>query len=65
MEPIKGPNFKLITKAMENKWVAFSANYKKILAIGQTLDEAFKEANSEDAIFMRVLPSDVLYAPQT
>lgn len=65
MKTIKGPNLKLLTKAMENKWVAFSANYKRILAVGETLDEACDKARTKDAIVMRVLPFHLGYAPKT
>ena len=65
MKTIKAPNLKLITKAMENKWVAFSANHKKIVAVGVTLREVYEKAKTNNVIVMRALPSNLGYAPKT
>lgn len=63
MEPVKAPNLSLITKAHENKWVAFSLDYKKILAAAESLIDVRKKVGHAKAIFMRVLPANVGYAP--
>jgi len=65
MKIIKAPNLKLITKAMENKWIAFSANYKKIVAVGSTLAEVYRKAKTDDVVVMKALPSNLGYAPKT
>jgi len=63
MEPITAPNLKLITKDHENKWVALSPDYKKLLAVGDTLADVLKAAKSytEKAV-IKVLPN-LGYAP--
>jgi predicted RNase H-like HicB family nuclease len=65
MNIIKAPNLKLITKTMENKWVAFSANYKKIVAVGSTLAEVYKKAKADNVVVMKALPSNLGYAPKS
>jgi hypothetical protein len=60
---IKNPNIAELTKGYENKWVAVSADYKKILASGKTLAEVSKKTASEKRIMVfRVLPN-LTYAP--
>ena len=68
MEAVKAPNLKLLKKSHENKWVAFSRDYKKLVGVGeslqalrQTLDD--KKISREEAVVMKVLPFDVSYAP--
>ena len=63
MEPIKAPNLALITKAHENKWVAFSLDYKKLLGVSESLVALRKIIGQTKAVVMHVLPADVSYAP--
>ncbi len=63
MESVKAPNLSLITKAHENKWVAFSVDYQKLLAVAESLINLHKKIGTKKAVVMRVLPSDVGYAP--
>jgi len=63
MEPIKAPNLSLLTKAHNNKWVAFSLDYKKLLAVAKSLVSLRKKIGKAKAVFMHVLPADVGYAP--
>ncbi len=51
----------------ENKWVALSENYKKILASGKTLKEVTKKVNKsgEKGILLKVPPFDVSFVPTT
>jgi len=65
MKTIKAPNLKLITKSMENKWVAFSANYKKIVAVGSTLAEVYRKVKTDNVVVMKTLPSNLGYAPKS
>lgn len=53
---------KLLKKAHENKWVAISANYKKLLAVGETLAEVLKKTGKEEVVVMQVMPN-TSYAP--
>ena len=63
MEPLQAPNLSLLTKAHENKWVAFSLDYKKLLAAADSLMSLRKKVGQVQMIVMRVLPADVGYAP--
>lgn len=65
MEMVKAINLKVLKKAHENKWVALSANYQKVLATEETLQSLRQKVGRQDVIVMRVLPSDVGYAPRT
>lgn len=64
MEVAKALNLKALTKAHENKWVALSSDYSKVLAVADTLRALWdKVASIKNVAVMRVLPSDVVYAP--
>ena len=63
MEPVKAPNIGLLTKAHENKWVAFSLDKMKLLAVAESLRLLRQKLGQSKAIVMRVLPADVGYAP--
>ncbi len=63
MEVVPAPNLSLLTKAHENKWVAFSVDYKKLLAVAGSLMDLKKQIGKAQAVVMRVLPADVAYAP--
>ena len=63
MEPIKAPNLSLLTKAHENKWVAFSLDYQKLLAYADSLVSLRRKVGQVKSVVMRVLPADVSYAP--
>ena len=63
MEPIKAPNLSLITKAHDNKWVAFSLDYTKLLAVEETLVNLRKKLGDSKAVVMHVLPAHLGYAP--
>jgi hypothetical protein len=63
MELVKAPNLSLLTKAHENKWVAFSLDYNKLLAVAESLVSLRKKVGQAKAVIMRVLPADVSYAP--
>ena len=54
-----------ILKPYENKWVALSLDYKKVLGSGKTLKEAKKEADEagEKYLFLKVFPFDISYVP--
>ena len=53
------PNLSRILKPFENKWVALSPDYKKVLSSGDTLTDAaktIKQSDREKVIFHRVIP---------
>ncbi|MCX6716332.1 MAG: hypothetical protein NTV72_00165 [Candidatus Taylorbacteria bacterium] len=63
MEPVKAPNLSLLNKSHENKWVAFSLDYKKLIAVSSSLISLKKKIGQVKAVVMHVLPVDVGYAP--
>ena len=63
MEPVKAPNLSLLTKAHDNKWVAFSLDYKKLLAVAESLVSLRKKVGQTKAVVMHVLPAHMGYAP--
>ena len=63
MEVVKAPNLSLLTKAHENKWVAFSLDYKQLLAVADSLVNLRTKVGQEKSVVMHVLPADVGYAP--
>lgn len=49
-------------KKYSNQWVAFSPDYKRVLASGTKLVDVDRQVGSKKAVFMRMLP-DVFLAP--
>ncbi len=62
---IKSPDLiRVLGKEHENKWVALSVNYKKVLAIGDNLPSILKAVPQREKVVMKVLPN-LSYAPLT
>ena len=59
---VKSPNLSVLGKRHINKWVALSADYKKLIAVGDSLSAVLKKAKQPDKVVMKVLP-DLGYAP--
>jgi len=53
---------KLLKKSHENKWVALSLGYEKLLAVGETLSEVLKKTGKEEVVVMQGMPNTG-YAP--
>lgn len=53
---------RILKKEMENKWVALSADYKKVFDFSDDLASLTKKIGTEKAVYMKVLPSDVSFA---
>ena len=52
---IKAPNFAgLLKKEHGNKWVAFSTDYREIIATGENLSELLDKAGKEDFAVVQV-----------
>ena len=61
-------NYDLTTllKPCENKWAALSPDYTRVVASGETWEEAranVPQGERETVIFHKVLPFDALYIP--
>jgi hypothetical protein len=52
-----------VTDAHENKWVAFTADYTRIVGVADTLRELLRTVSDPTAVFYKVLPKDVSFAP--
>lgn len=54
-----------LLEAHENKWVALSLDYSKVLGAGGSLQEAKEKAESsgQKYVFLKLPPFDVSYAP--
>ena len=63
MELVQAPNLSLLTEAHQNKWVAFSPDYQKLLAVASSLIELTSKLGRSKGIVMHVLPPDVGYVP--
>ena len=62
---IKSPNLSLVKKSHANKWVVLTYNYKKLVAVGDTLSLALKNAKNSESknnVVIKVLPI-LGYAP--
>ena len=58
---IQAPNFvALLKKEHLNKWVAFSTDYKKLLAVGEDLSDLLRKTGKKEVAVMQV--SDKGYA---
>ncbi len=53
-----------IEKKYANKWVAFSPDYKKVVASGDSLVGLDKKVGDKKVVFTKILP-DVFFAPGT
>lgn len=63
MQTVKAPNLSLLNKAHVNKWVAFSLDKTRLLAVADSLRLLRAKIGENKGIVMRVLPMDVGYAP--
>jgi len=55
-----------LLKPYENKWVALSSDYKKILESGKSLEEIIKKCKKRKykrPIYFKVLPFDKAFVP--
>ncbi len=53
----------ILNASHENKWVAIAPDYSRILAAADTLGKLMHSVKDNDAIYHRVLPRDVSFAP--
>jgi len=53
---------KILGKTHENKWVALSPDYKKVVGSSVKLVRLQKSVGKKEAVYMFVSPSDVHFA---
>ncbi len=57
---ISKPNLSKLLKPFENKWVALSSDYKKVISNGDTFKKVMGEIKSEEkdkVVIFKVLPA--------
>ncbi len=60
---IESPDLSILKEEHVNKWVALSVDYKKLLAIGESLSAVLEKAKAySEKVIIKVLP-DLGYAP--
>lgn len=58
------PDFSaILDRSHENKWVALTADYSRVLAASASLGDLMGSISDPDAVFYRVLPREVSFAP--
>ena len=60
---VNAQDLSILTDKYENKWVALSKDYKKILAVGSNLLDVLR-VKDPDKVVIKVLPN-LGYAPKT
>jgi hypothetical protein len=53
----------LLDASHENKWVAIASDYSRVIAAAETLRQLFRMVSDHTAVFYRVLPRGVSFAP--
>lgn len=59
---VSAPDFSVVKPEHIGKWVALSSNYKKLLAVGETLAEVLRKTGRAEVVVMQVMPNTG-YAP--
>jgi metal-responsive CopG/Arc/MetJ family transcriptional regulator len=53
----------ILDASHENKWVALAPDYSRVIGASETLNDLMHTVTDADAVFYRVLPRDVSFAP--
>lgn len=53
----------ILDASHENKWVAIAADYSRVTAVADHLRDLLRLVSDPTAIFRRVFPHDVSFAP--
>lgn len=53
----------ILDSSHENRWIAIAPDYSRVLAAADTLADLMRSVKETGAIFHRVLPHDVSFAP--
>lgn len=54
---------RIINSSHANKWVAIAPDYSRVIAAAESLRALNRNVSTTDAIFHRVLPDNVSFAP--
>ena len=53
----------ILDRSHENKWVAITSDYSRVIAAADSLRDLLRSVSDSTAIFFKVLPHDVSFAP--
>jgi hypothetical protein len=53
----------ILDASHENKWVAITPDYQRVVAAAESLHQLMREVADQDVIFHRVIPHDVSFVP--
>jgi hypothetical protein len=53
----------ILDRSHENKWVAITADYSRVIAATDSLRDLLRSVSDSSAVFFKVLPHDVSFAP--
>jgi hypothetical protein len=53
----------ILDSSHENKWVAIASDYSRVIAAADSLRDLLRSVSDTTAIFCKVLPHDVSFAP--
>ncbi len=53
---------KILKEQHENKWVALSRDYTKVMGVNSKLKDLKEKIGDEDVVYMKVPSSDRIYA---
>jgi len=53
----------ILDRSHENKWVAITSDYSRVISAADSLRELLRSVSDSSAIFFKVLPHDVSFAP--
>lgn len=54
---------RVLKRSHENKWVALTPDYARVVAASDDLVKLDKVMAGRDVVYHRVLPADVIFAP--
>ena len=54
---------RILNASHENKWVAVAPDYSHVIAAADSLRELLRSVSDHTAVFFKVLPHDVSFAP--
>jgi len=53
---------KILTEVHERKWVALSRDYRTVIGSSESLSALKKIVGTRDVVYMKVPPSDIIFA---
>ncbi|HEY4483078.1 MAG TPA: hypothetical protein VI953_02785 [Candidatus Paceibacterota bacterium] len=60
---VPAPDLSALKREHQDKWVALSRDYKRVVDSADSLDELARHTKGQDVLVMKALPMMVTYAP--